>query len=139
MDVKDELVKSIRYFRTLDFFQPGSQGGDLSDEELALSFLSSCMDKSGTPFDPEGKHADLELTSYDKSRVWWGDTEADVARANNEYYRTLQEWALISRGAFQPEDITETWESEEGPILVVSRWMASHTPSNPNGITTGWT
>jgi hypothetical protein len=31
------------------------------------------------------------------------------------YLTTLTEWAEISRGAFAPEEIVESWHSEEGP------------------------
>ncbi len=40
-------------------------------------------------------------------------------RAGNEaYVDTLKAFARISRGVFTPTDITETWETEKGPVRV---------------------
>lgn len=66
----------------------------------------------GTPED------DLYILRYDRNRTWWDDTEMDVGAGNKIYEETLKEWARISRGAFNPQNINETWKSESGPIQV---------------------
>ena len=46
------------------------------------------------------------------------DLEADVCSGNEVYIWVLNAFAKASNGKFAPTDITEVWESEEGPITV---------------------
>jgi hypothetical protein len=128
------ILEAVRYYRRLGFF---SQYSDLSDEALAeqlealvegewaerftasqseLRIEDEWSEMLRSPDDVP--YADLTLLRTDGTRVWWEDTEADVCAANRVYTETLRAWAGISRGAFSPQEITETWESEEGPITV---------------------
>jgi hypothetical protein len=50
--------------------------------------------------------------------VWWSDLEADVGAENHVYASTLEEWAAISKGAFAPQQIQETWDSGSGPVTI---------------------
>ena len=113
-DLLKWALPAVRFFRGLGFL--GSFAG-LSDEELARRFCSDVghesMWKNGPP-----KLADLHLLASDESRVWWGDPEADVCTENEVYRRVLPEWGRISRGTFSPQDVTEAWGSERGPITV---------------------
>jgi hypothetical protein len=65
---------------------------------------------------PSKERVDIDLLSWDTQRVWWGDTECDVAFDDEIYEMKLEEWSQISRGVFQPEDIREYWQTETGPI-----------------------
>ena len=47
-----------------------------------------------------------------------GDREADVVDGNDVYASVLEEWAAVSGGSFQPDQIEETWGSEAGPVTV---------------------
>ena len=58
--------------------------------------------------------ADMLLLVGDRRRVWWRDLEG-VFAGEDAYVSTLTEWAVISRGAFAPEEIVERWHSEDGP------------------------
>lgn len=128
------MVEAVRYYRGVGFF---SQYGALSDEALAEQAEAAVEDEWGDTFtmgqagpvvvDEWGDtfrlpdhvpFAQLTLLRADATRVWWEDTEADVCATNQVYVETLRAWAGISRGAFSPQDVTETWESDEGPITV---------------------
>lgn len=106
---------SAKFYRDMGFFD---EYASLSDNELAAELQQMTKAECGEGFNPADVFSDLLLLSWDKNRVWWDDTEADVYKGNNVYVETLEEWARISRGAFLPENITETWESEQGPVWV---------------------
>ncbi len=108
-------TKSVRFYRTLGFF---NQYNALSDEDLSDQLLSLHGLEWGENIDPKDELADLQFLKWDEERVWWQDTEADVCGENKVYVQTLLEWGHISRGAFKPTNIEETWQSEEGPIAV---------------------
>jgi hypothetical protein len=57
------------------------------------------------------------LLMADIDRVWFRDLEC-VYKDDGAYARTLEEWASISRGAFRPSDVEETWESDAGSVRV---------------------
>ena len=63
------------------------------------------------------QRADMIVLAVDKTRVWAGDP-VRVYRGADAYVETLHEWAAISRGALAPEDITETWRSDDGPVEI---------------------
>lgn len=79
----------------------------LTDEEL-LRRVKAHWTKTGGDWKPEGL-ADILLLSLDKSRVFWGDLEADVAPGNRAYIGLLKSMTNVSRGVFEPSDISETW------------------------------
>jgi hypothetical protein len=108
------LVERVRGFRALDFFKAQSA---LGDDELA-DYLVRCQEEVGDPFYADDPYVGAQILLHDGSRVWFNDMEADVCEENQVYAATLDELAEISRGAFAPTDIVETWESEIGPIRV---------------------
>jgi hypothetical protein len=61
---------------------------------------------------------DLALLRFDPDRVWWEDTEQDVAPSNGAYVEALQGWADNSRGAFQPTEVEERWDTPQGPVRI---------------------
>lgn len=73
---------------------------------------------SADHFDPSDPLADLMVASLDPDRVWWRDLEADVDPSNQVYVGTIGDWARISVGAFAPTDVTERWDSAQGPVHV---------------------
>lgn len=109
------LLHTIRYFRSIGFFETHSH---LSDHELAAMLRQWREKQWGKDFDPSSIFSELGLLSWDKDRVWWKDTEADVCSGRTAYKRTITEWSNISRGTFLPENIQETWRSEQGPIEI---------------------
>jgi hypothetical protein len=68
--------------------------------------------------DANVSYVDLLLLRYDSARVWWDDTEADVAPGAEMYRSTIQELASISRNTFMPTDVHETWVTETGPVYL---------------------
>jgi len=112
---KEWLVKAVHFYRELGFF---SEYGDLTDDKLATKLNSQYRRRMGESLDPTGPIPDLTLLEFDKSRLWLSDLECDVMPENQVYARIVKRLGEISRGAFQPTDISENWESDKGPIRV---------------------
>jgi hypothetical protein len=64
-------------------------------------------------FDRKNALQDLWIAAEDETRVWYRDLEAGAGPDANEYADALKEWGHISRGAFEPKDIRETWTAIE--------------------------
>jgi hypothetical protein len=60
--------------------------------------------------------AELEIARLDEDRVWWADTEADVAAGRDAYAELVRDLARISRGALRPTWVEEVWAGDRGPI-----------------------
>lgn len=114
VNLDDWILESVKYFRSLGFFE---QLKNLTDQQLARKIKSRIL-KEDASFDPKGEFSDIYLLEWDNKRVWFQDLEADVDEYNKVYTKTLKRWAEISRGAFTPKDIKETWKTESGPIYV---------------------
>lgn len=112
---KEWLLQSVIYFRELGFFRKYQS---MSDEELATMIGGLHKEEWDEDINPENEFSDLLLVKWDKDRIWWDDTEADVCSGNSVYKQVLIEWSEISRGTFFPENVQEHWESEEGPITI---------------------
>ncbi len=113
------VLNSVATFRKLSFFGAFQH---LSDVALANELRQREREKGFGDFIPRSPYADLSLLAYDEQRVWWQDLEADVCDENDVYVDTLQEWATISRGAFQPVNICEYWQTEQGPIHITFQY-----------------
>ena len=60
-----------------------------------------------------GWTADQLIATFDRDRVWFEDAEVDNAEKDYWYVRTLVDWARISRGCFQPQNLSEIWRSPD--------------------------
>ena len=60
---------------------------------------------------------DMLVVASDSSRVWWRDLD-QVGSNRNAYATMLQRWSEISRGAFNPENIQESWGKPGESIFV---------------------
>lgn len=114
------LVELLHDLREAGLFQDKRE---MTDEDLATHVEKQLREDWGEegsvfPIDPTDELSALLVASFDKSRVWYDDLEADVCAENQVYARDLPVWGRISCGAFQPESIVETWEGDEGPITV---------------------
>ena len=125
------LSNSVNWFRALGFFQDKE---NISDEKLAEKINREHVALSGEDIDPQRPFSDLLLLSYDKKRVWWEDTEADVLDGNNVYIDFINDLSRISRGKFSPSEITESWETDEGPIYVQFLFNGERITINPKYI-----
>ncbi len=111
------LAEAVRYFHGMGFF---AHYAGMADDDIAAKireyhgadweeYITSARDQAS---------ADMFLLMADPYRVWFRDLEG-VYKGDNAYAHTLEEWASISRGAFHPTDIEETWESDAGPVRVM--------------------
>jgi hypothetical protein len=114
------LLKTVHFFRQLDFFEAHHA---LSDEDLLAEFIASMSSRVVNQLDLilAQAPADLDciLLSLDKTRVWENDIEAGVCPEYGVYVQTLTEWGAISRGTFSPKAVREHWTSENGPIRIM--------------------
>ncbi|GAA4853255.1 hypothetical protein GCM10023310_35270 [Paenibacillus vulneris] len=116
----ERIHEIFAYYKEMGFFQ------SMDVNEVEKNFIDNypndfAADKDFDPYQDHTlyqRYADHFILQLDKSRVWMADTEADVGKGNQVYVKALQDWARISRGAFNPSDIVETWNTEEGPIKV---------------------
>jgi hypothetical protein len=113
---KEELLSSLVYFSQLGFYPADRSTSDQSTllERIAGSW-ESCGGKSSGLSAP---HLDLQLLRWDQERVWWHELELDVCAGNDRYVSMLFNLAQISRGTFNVQDVSETWESPQGPICL---------------------
>src|SRR5205809_2992968 len=107
--------ESVRFYLGLGFFE---EHRNLSDNDLVTTLELLLRESYLEGPTPSSRLADLEIMRLDDDRVWWEDIEADVGMGNDVYVQLLQDLSRISRGSFDAHDITESWESEEGPITV---------------------
>jgi hypothetical protein len=110
----ETTVERVAGLRKLDFFASRTE----TDAALAATIDDQSIAEFGTKPDPDNPVSELVVAGVDDERVWWGDLEADVDPTNKVYETTLEAWAGISRGAFAPSGITETWASTTGPVTV---------------------
>lgn len=54
----------------------------------------------------------------DWKRVWWTHYGIDILPDEDSYVEILSNLAAISRGAFNPQNITETWAEDESEITL---------------------
>ncbi len=112
----DETVaERVAALRAIGFF---ADRAALSDERLAAEVETGILDLYGDGVLSDQSFLDLLVAEQDARRVWWRDLEADVGRGGEVYALTLDEWAVISTGAFTPSDISESWASETGPVTL---------------------
>lgn len=64
-----------------------------------------------------GSELDLLAAGEDTERVWWEDLN-QIRRGSDGYARTLRRWSEISRGAFQPTNMAESWGEDGESVLV---------------------
>jgi hypothetical protein len=115
-DVDGWYLAAVRYFRGLGFF---ARSASMKDEELSAMLKAMVSRQWDVPF-PEIGHkdhqaADMCLLMADGDRVWYQDLEC-VLPGERSYISALQRWSAISGGAFNPENITETWHGNGGPV-----------------------
>lgn len=117
-DIDSWYISSARVFRAMGFFE---RYVNLPDADLARLLKSAVTQEWDSPFPDQAivdrQAADMFLLMADRSRVWFGDLER-VYRGADAYVGLLHEWSAISRGAFMPGGITETWKGDTGPVVV---------------------
>ncbi len=94
----------------------------LTNDEIIQTLLQKKSNEYARMFGP-AYHAEVfsdltELLEQDDKKFLTIDLEADVCAENKVYTRLLDNFSKASNGFFTPSRITETWESDEGPIRV---------------------
>jgi hypothetical protein len=119
-NLEDWLLEAVEYYRDFGFFQ---EVNHLSAINLIREIsINPNRGNASLLFDEfpklSSRQADLCLLSWDHQRVLWEDMECDIHPDNRVYLIKLNEWKNISRNAFLPERITETWQTRSGPIQI---------------------
>lgn len=113
---QEQLLAALADLRSLGFF-PSS--GDLSTAAL-LQAVQAAHGEEWAPLCSglSGPAAlDQLLVWQDRERVWSRDLEGAYP-GEDAYAVTLVELAAISRGAFQPAEISEVWAAPDGPATL---------------------
>lgn len=115
----DRFLDAAHYYRNFGYFNKDKA---LSSQEFDNKYLGIYNKSTDwNPFDSSkfyNEFAELYMLELDQERVWLEDTEADVAKGNDVYVDTLKWWSYISRGAFEPTEIMETWGTDGGPVTI---------------------
>ncbi|WP_442603144.1 stalk domain-containing protein [Paenibacillus sp. KN14-4R] len=121
MSPKERLLDAAHYYRKAGFFASDKH---LTNQQFDQKFEKVYKDRVNEDWDPfDSKKdstffADLFVLLEDKDRTLYEELEMDVIQGNNKYVETLKKWSTISRGAFNPTDISEQWATGEGPVTV---------------------
>ena len=108
------LVAIVRDLRNIGFFADP----DRDDARMASDLAADHAAESGEPLDSDADLVELEVAHRDADRVWWEDTEADVAPGNDAYVELIEGLARISRGGLDPTAVTEAWEGDQAVVRV---------------------
>lgn len=121
-DTDEWALANIPYFRGLGFF---ADLAERTDGDVLMKIKERYVELFGLPYTKKGKSpppweielapplADLCMLRYDYSRVWWDDTECVYPPDQLAYEDAISKWAAISRGAFAPTEIQETWSGTD--------------------------
>ena len=116
---KEEVIKSIGLLKKAGFFEnyknlSATQTFD-SIYELRKREFREILESD---IDPTMNLDPIEIAEYDRSKLLFIDLEADVFNGNEVYKSVINRFSELSNGQFQPIEIKEVWESDEGPITV---------------------
>jgi hypothetical protein len=116
---KEEVIKSIGLLKKAGFFEnyknlSATQTFD-SIYELRKREFREILESD---IDPTMNLGPIEIAEYDRSKLLFMDLEADVFNGNEVYKSVINRFSELSNGQFQPIEIKEVWESDEGPITV---------------------
>ena len=107
-------LETVTRLRALGFFAQWEG----EDGQVAAELDERRRIVTGSPWDPDDPWSELELAAEDTARVWWRDTEADVAPGSQAYVTAIGQWAAISRGALVPEHVEEQWDQQAGQVAI---------------------
>jgi hypothetical protein len=78
--------------------------------------------------------AELEIAHLDEGRVWWADSDADVAAGRDASAELVTDLARISRGALRPMWVEERWAGELDPIRLTIGLPDGTLDAEPRGL-----
>ncbi|MBI3928570.1 MAG: hypothetical protein HY319_23730 [Armatimonadetes bacterium] len=105
MDVRTWLTELVAFYRRFGFFGAYRKA---SDEDAVRQLVQLQAPRGG--FEPGVPRADLQALRWDTTRVWTEDPSLQITPGSRAYVKTLAEWSRISRGAFLPRGLTESWD-----------------------------
>lgn len=109
------IRSAIAYYRGFGFF--GANESDAEAAEFVTALIIADWGSLGAIQDA-GDVTDWYLLYFDEARVWCHDLERDVLEGNRMYERALLELAAVSGGRIVVANVTESWETEDGPVRV---------------------
>lgn len=87
--------------------EPEKYPGSIRFPEYARQQMEKHLEE--VRFDRKNDLADLWIAREDETRVWYCDLEQTAGPDSDDYVQVVEEWRKISRGVFEPTNITETW------------------------------
>lgn len=110
-------LEGVRYYRPLGYFSPRSAA---TDEDLASMVARRAQEEVGdNPYRLPGPYLDSILLQADPALLYPPpDYEWDANAENQRHEEAIQEWARVSRGAFRPQNVKETWAGVNGPVTI---------------------
>lgn len=116
---KEKVIKNISILRESGFFEDFNKLNDSEVYDKLHSLRKIEYSKIfEEEYDPGMELDEFELCCLDSKKVLYLDLEADVCKENNVYIDVIEEYATLTKKIFNPKNITETWNSENGPIEV---------------------
>lgn len=114
------LIDAVEFYYPRGFFRHVK--GDIDDLlEKLLPQMEAQEEEGGlTSADLDSPELDLFLLSFDPMRTLYEsmDYGAALGPGLNAYVETVKALARISRNAFLPTEISESWDTPKGPIQI---------------------
>lgn len=118
--LEEWLVDAVEFYYARGFFRHVK--GDVDDLIDKLLPHMEAQEEQGdlTPAELDSPELDFFLLSFDPMRTLYEsmDFGAALGPGLNAYVETVKALARISRGAFSPSAITESWDTPKGPIRI---------------------
>ena len=129
------MIEDIGILRSAGFF---GHYKDLSDDGVYEALIAKKKKRYEEIFqgdyEPDLNFSNFELAQMDGTKVLFLDLEADVLNGNEVYVDVIKAFSELSDHQFQPTEIREVWQSDEGPIEVSFRSRGSLVTFNPQYI-----
>lgn len=109
------LLNQLDVLRPLGFFTSSAGPPDAS---LAEQLEGRIRDEIGGAVGELMEYPAL-IAILDENRVWSGAMQRDWFKGNDLYVELLNDWAHISRGFFQPQNVREEWNDDGTEVRVV--------------------
>lgn len=119
LSTEEALLQTLAELQALGFYA-GFAGPGLALRHVKDYYGLDWPDVLAGARTPAG--LDQLLLWPDERRVWCRDLEG-VYPGEEAYATTLREWAGISRGLFEPQEVLERWHTPLGPVEVT--WKAA--------------
>lgn len=114
------LTKAVAFYQPRGFFR--QYPGDIDDVvDKLFPFLEAQNEHDEfSALDLESPEFDLFFLSLDNQRTLYDsmDFGSALVPGGKAYVATVEALARISRGVFAPSNVSERWETTDGPIVI---------------------